>query len=69
MISEKYLVKLSALSVELEASENPYDRMAAAILYTIKGANDEQALPSLYEAAVAFALGAVERIEKEGGAG
>lgn len=69
MISEKYLVKLSALIEELRESENPSDRMAASILLVLRAANNELALPSLYDAAVAFAHGARERIAKDGGAG
>lgn len=69
MISEKYLVKLSELIAELETSENPSDIMAAIILLVLRGANSEQELPSLYDAVSAFASGAIERIEKDGGAG
>lgn len=69
MISEKYLVKLSALIAELETSENPSDAMAAIILLTLRGANYEGELPRLYDAVSAFAAGAIERITKEGSEG
>ncbi len=69
MISEKYLVKLSELIAELETSQNKADRMAQLILVVMMGANIEGKLPSLYDAVVAFAAGAVERIKKDGGAG
>lgn len=69
MISEKYLVKLSALIAELETSSNKCDRMAQLILLVLRSANHAGELPSLYDAVSAFASGAIERITKEGDAG
>lgn len=69
MISEKYLVKLSALIAELETSSNKCDRMAQLVLVVLLGANIEEKLPSLCDAVSAFAAGAIERITKDGGTG